>query len=80
MKQKEISAFSYGILAALGAGGVFFSLLSANGSAGGAAVSSLFAVLGIAGIVRSVHRKKEDDAVADPPAGKRNATGPDPSE
>lgn len=56
MAQKEISSFSYGLLAALGAAGTLFSLLSANGTGGGAAVSALILVLGLGGIVRNRRR------------------------
>lgn len=56
MKQKEISSFSYGVLAILGGVGILFSLVSPNGSSGAAAVGALFAILGIGGIVRNSRR------------------------
>lgn len=56
MAKKEISNFSYSLLSILGGAGMLFSLLSPNGSVGGAAVSGLFAVLGIGGIVRNRRR------------------------
>lgn len=58
MIQKEISNFSYGILAVVGAAGLLFSLLSPNGSVAGAAVSAFFVVLGAGSIIRNSRKKK----------------------
>lgn len=64
MKQKEISSFSYGVLAVLGFGGVLFSLLSPNGSSGAAAVGALFMVLGFGGIVRNSRKRRSAETDA----------------
>lgn len=64
MRQKEISSFSYGVLAALGLGGVLFGLLGPGGSSGSAAVGALFAVLGLGGIVRNSRKRRSSGAGA----------------
>ncbi len=58
MKQKEITSFSYGVVAVLGGCGLLFSLLGPNGSSGAAAVGALFVVLGLGGIVRNSRKRR----------------------
>ena len=59
MAKKEISNFSFLLLALLGLAGTLFGLLSPNGSAGGMVVALLLTLTGLGGLLRNRRRRMD---------------------
>ena len=59
MAKKEISNFSFLLLALLGLAGTLFGLLSPNGSAGGTVVALLLPLTVLGGLLRNRRRRMD---------------------